>query len=113
MVTLITMIFSVLVLGAMDSPETVSAQYLGNVVNDEDKHAWEEYICPDGNVSTIGLCPGQRTLQEAIVCFEDCHKLPSDPEGEFATFMIAGIAFAVGSILLAWKMAGKSIAKNR
>ena len=47
MVTLITMIFSVLVLGAMDSPETVSAQYLGNVVNDEDKHAWEEYICPD------------------------------------------------------------------
>ena len=95
MAILIATAFSVLVLGAMDTPETASAQYLGNVGSHEGNLTLEEAL----------------TIQKARVCHTpSCDTSPRNTD--ITAVMIAGISFAVGSIILAWKMAGRSIAKN-
>ena len=95
MAILIAAAFPVLVLGSMDVPETAFAQYLGNGGSHDDNLTLEEALAhPKARV-----CP-------AIGCDT------SPRNTDITAVMIAGIPFAVGSILLAWKMAGRSIAKN-
>ena len=96
MAILIATAFSVLVLGAMDKPETAFAQYLGNGGSHEDNLTLEEAL----------------TIQKSRVCPTiGCDTSPRNTD--ITAVMIAGIPFAVGSILLAWKMAGRSITKNK
>ena len=95
MAILIATASSVLVLGAMDTPETAFAQYLGSGGSHEDNLTLEEAL----------------TIQKSCACPAIGYDT-SPHNTDITAVMIAGIPFAVGSILLAWKMAGMSIAKN-
>ena len=94
---MLKIIIFALVLAAMNTPETASAQYLGNVGSHEGNLTLEESL----------------TIQKARVCPTiGCDTTPP-PSTDIIAVMIVGISFAVGSIILTWKMVGRSIAKNK
>ena len=96
---MLKIIIFALVLAAMNTPETASAQYLGNVGSHEGNLTLEESL----TIQKARVCP-------TIGC--DTHP-PHTHSTDIIAVMIVGISFAVGSIILTWKMVGRSIAKNK